>query len=123
MLRDVGKTNPSSAEALNERHDHAQLPHHLPPFVGEQALGILHRGMVGQRVCDLCAYPLVQHIPYKSYAAQIYYTTTFADYCFPFAGLSPSLSRTMFEIVVVVVVVVAVVVAVVVVVVVVVASS
>ena len=41
--------------------------------------------MAGQRVCDLYAYGLVQHIPHKSYTAQIYYATTFAGFYFPFA--------------------------------------
>ena len=41
--------------------------------------------MAGQRVCDLYAYGLVQHMPHKSYTAQIYYATTFAVFYFPFA--------------------------------------
>ena len=41
--------------------------------------------MAGQRVCDLYAYGLVQHIPHKSSTAQIYYATTFAGFYFPFA--------------------------------------
>ena len=44
--------------------------------------------MAGQRVCDLYAYGLVQHIPHKSYTAQIYYATTFAVFYFPFADPS-----------------------------------
>ena len=44
--------------------------------------------MAGQRVCDLYAYGLVQHIPHKSYMAQIYYATTFAVFCSPFADPS-----------------------------------
>ena len=45
-------------------------------------------GMAGQRVCDLYAYGLVQHIPHKSSTAQIYYATTFAGFYFPFADPS-----------------------------------
>ena len=41
--------------------------------------------MAGQRVCDLYAYGLVQHMSHKSYTAQIYYATTFAVFYFPFA--------------------------------------
>ena len=44
--------------------------------------------MAGPRVCDLYAYGLVQHIPHKSYMAQIYYATTFAVFYFPFADPS-----------------------------------
>ena len=39
-------------------------------------------------VCDLYAYGLVQHIPHKSYTAQINYATTFAVFYFPFADPS-----------------------------------
>ena len=48
-------------------------------------LGVIIFGMAGQRVCDLYAYGLVQHIPHKSSTAQIYYATTFAGFYFPFA--------------------------------------
>ena len=48
-------------------------------------LGVIILRMAGQRVCDLYAYGLVQHIPHKSSTAQIYYATTFAGFCFPFA--------------------------------------
>ena len=44
--------------------------------------------MAGPRVYDLYAYGLVQHIPHKSYMAQIYYATTFAVFYFPFADPS-----------------------------------
>ena len=50
--------------------------------------------MAGQRVCDLYAYGLVQHIPHKSYTAQIYYATTFAVFLLAFRGPSADLSRT-----------------------------
>ena len=48
-------------------------------------LGVIIFGMAGQRVCDLYAYGLVQHIPHKSSTALIYYATTFAGFYFPFA--------------------------------------
>ena len=52
---------------------------------GRFGFGYLYCGMAGQRVCDLYASGLVQRIPHKSYTAQIYDATTFADFCFPFA--------------------------------------
>ena len=69
-------------EALNERHDH---PRHLPQLVDYLAWGNYTAAWRGQRLCDLYSYGLVQHIPHKSYTAQIHYATTFAVFYFPFA--------------------------------------
>ena len=71
--------------------NHAQLPHHLPQLVdwqpGDLALGNYIAAWRDSEFA-LYAYGLVQHIPYKSCTAQIYYATTFAEFCFLFADPS-----------------------------------